>query len=136
MNPGVRLAMWSGPRNLSTALLRSFGNRVDCAVSDEPFYAHYLAATGVDHPGRDEVLASQERDWRQVAAHLTGEIPAGKTLWYQKHMAHHLLEGMEGVWFGKLHHAILIRRPEKVIAAVGRAVLKRDRCPRRSRDRV
>ncbi len=122
MNSELRLAMWSGPRNLSTALLRSFGNRADCVVADEPFYAHYLAVTGIDHPGRDEVLASQEHDWRKVAAHLMGEIPEGKTLWYQKHMAHHLLTGMEGDWFGKLHHAILIRRPERVIASFARVI--------------
>jgi hypothetical protein len=60
----VRIAMWSGPRNLSTALMRSFGNRPDCAVTDEPFYAAYLKLTGLDHPMRQEILAHHESDWR------------------------------------------------------------------------
>ena len=66
------IAMWSGPRNLSTALMRSFGNRSDCAVSDEPFYAAYLTLSGVDHPMREEVLASQPTDWRAVAEAVAG----------------------------------------------------------------
>ena len=62
----LRIAMWSGPRNLSTALMRSFGNRADCFVTDEPLYAHYLKSTGVAHPGAAEVIATQEHDWRRV----------------------------------------------------------------------
>ena len=75
----TRVAMWSGPRNVSTALMRSFGARADTVVVDEPLYAHYLAATGLDHPGRDEVLASQPTRWQDVAAALTGPLPAGAT---------------------------------------------------------
>ena len=82
----IRIAMWSGPRNLSTAMMRAFENRPDCAVSDEPFYAAYLAETGLDHPMRGEVLASQATDWRDVAAALEGPAPGGAPLWYQKHM--------------------------------------------------
>jgi hypothetical protein len=78
--------MWSGPRNISTAMMRSFENRADTAVVDEPFYAAYLAATGLDHPMRDEVLASQSRDWGQVIADLTGQAPDGAAVFYQKHM--------------------------------------------------
>ena len=74
----VRIAMWSGPRNISTALLRAFGQRADTAVCDEPLYAHYLLATGAPHPGRDEVIAAHDSDWRQVAAWLTGPVPGGK----------------------------------------------------------
>ena len=86
--------MWSGPRNLSTAMMRSFGNRADCAgVMDEPFYAAYLAASGKDHPMREAVLASQPQDWRAVArACATVAVPAGRIV-YQKQMTHHMLPG-------------------------------------------
>ena len=91
--------MWSGPRNLSTAMMRSFGNRADCAaVRDEPFYAAYLAASGKEHPMRAEVLASQPQDWRAVArACASGEVPPGRIL-YQKHMTHHMLPGFGLDW--------------------------------------
>lgn len=113
-----RLAVWSGPRNLSTALMRSFSARSDCVVSDEPFYAAYLAATGLDHPGREAVLASQPVDWRDVARRLsTGTAPAERPLWYQKHMAHHMREDMLGSWLDRLEHAFLIRHPARVISS-------------------
>ena len=86
-----RIAMWSGPRNLSTALLRSWGNRADAWVVDEPLYAFYLARTGKDHPGREAVIASQPTDWRRVADRLGEEAVPGRSVFYQKHMAHHLL---------------------------------------------
>ena len=85
----VRIAMWSGPRNISTAMMRAFENRPDCAVVDEPFYAAYLAETGLDHPMRAEVLASQAQDWRVVAqAAGRGRAGGGR---YQKHAAHRAL---------------------------------------------
>src|SRR6185295_18580094 len=87
----VRIAMWSGPRNLSTALMRSFGNRPDCVVSDEPFYAAYLQISGLDHPMREEILRCHESDWRKVDAELAGPPPDGRRVWYQKHMTHHML---------------------------------------------
>src|SRR5688572_30721686 len=87
----VRIAMWSGPRNISTALLRSWENREDTVVVDEPFYANYLARTGVDHPGREEVITAGETDWRRVIDSLIGPLPNGSSISYQKHMAHHLL---------------------------------------------
>src|SRR3954469_24965646 len=90
----TRVAMWSGPRNISTAMMRSFGSRADTVVVDEPLYAHYLAVTGLDHPGRDAVLASQPNRWQDVAAALTGPPPAGAAVHYQKHVAHHLLPDM------------------------------------------
>ena len=80
MNPPIRIAMWSGPRNISTAMMRAFGNRADCAVSDEPFYGAYLHATGLDHPMREAVIASQPKDWREVAAALTGPAPAASAI--------------------------------------------------------
>jgi hypothetical protein len=114
----LRIAMWSGPRNISTALMRSFGSRPDTAVTDEPLYAHYLVVTGVQHPGRDEVIADQEIDWRKVTATLTGPVPGGRTIWYQKHMAHHLLPVVGREWLDHLTHAFLIREPEEMLASL------------------
>jgi hypothetical protein len=113
----VRLAMWSGPRNISTALMRSFGARADTLVVDEPLYAHYLDRTGLEHPGRSEILASQPTDWRTVADQLTGDLPAGLGLHYQKHMAHHLLPDIGREWLTRLTHAYLIRDPAHVVAS-------------------
>ena len=113
----LRIAMWSGPRNISTAMMRAFENRPDCAVSDEPFYAAYLAATGADHPMRAEVLASQPTDWREVAAAMAGPAPEGAPIWYQKHMAHHMLPGFGLGWADACTNVFLIRRPERVLAS-------------------
>lgn len=117
-----RIATWSGPRNISTAMLRSWGSRPDTFVTDEPLYGPYLAATGADHPGRDEVIADQGADWRPVVAWLTGEIPAGKPVWYQKHMAHHLLPDMDRDWIHQLDNAFLIREPGEVIRSYVKVV--------------
>jgi hypothetical protein len=111
----MRIAVWSGPRNISTAMMRAWENRGDSAVSDEPLYAHYLAHTGLDHPGRAEVIAAGETDWRRVAAHLTGPVPEGKAFWYQKHMTHHLLPHIAREWLGGLRHVFLIRDPRAVL---------------------
>jgi Sulfotransferase domain len=111
----LRLAIWSGPRNISTAMMRAWENRGDCAVVDEPLYAHYLAHSGLDHPGREEIIASGETDWRKVAARLTGPVPEGKAIWYQKHMAHHLLPHIGRGWLAELSHAFLIRDPREVL---------------------
>ncbi|GGK81275.1 branched chain amino acid aminotransferase [Mangrovihabitans endophyticus] len=112
--------MWSGPRNISTAMMRSFGSRADTVVVDEPLYAHYLAVTGLDHPGRDAVLAGQPHRWQDVAAALTGPVPGDATVFYQKHMAHHLLPGVGRSWLGALTHAYLIRDPEHVVSSYAR----------------
>jgi hypothetical protein len=113
----LRLAMWSGPRNISTAMMRAWENRGDCAVVDEPLYAHYLAHTGLDHPGREQVIAAGETDWRKVAAHLTGPVPDGKAIFYQKHMTHHLLPHIGRAWLGELTHVFLIRDPRAVLVS-------------------
>lgn len=115
-----RIAMWSGPRNISTAMMRSFGSRPDTAVSDEPLYAHYLKVTGIPHPGRDDVLARHEPDWRKVTATLAGPVPDGRTIWYQKHMAHHLLPMIGRDWLDALTHAFLIREPDEMLASLVR----------------
>jgi hypothetical protein len=113
----TRVAMWSGPRNVSTALMRSFGARADTLVVDEPLYAYYLAATGIDHPGRADVLASQPNRWQDVATALTGPLPAGVAVHYQKHMAHHLLPEVGRDWLAGFAHAYLIRDPAHVVAS-------------------
>lgn len=116
-NP-LRLAMWSGPRNISTAMMRSWGNRDDTFVCDEPLYAHYLRETGVAHPGREEVIAHQENDWRKVAAWLSGPVPENKAIFYQKHMAHHLLPDISRDWLSNLTHCFLIREPREMLTSL------------------
>ncbi len=118
----VRIAMWSGPRNISTAMMRSFSSRADTAVVDEPFYASYLMHTGIDHPMRDEVIASQPTDWRDVVATMTGPVPHGRSVFYQKHMTHHMLPEFGLDWLPAMRHAFLIRDPAAVLASY---VLKR-----------
>ena len=114
---GLRIAMWSGPRNISTAMMRAWENREDTAVIDEPFYAHYLLATGVQHPGRDDVIAAQENDAAEVAAMLTGPIPGNRPIWYQKHMTQHMLPEMSLDWLDQLSNCFLIREPAAVVAS-------------------
>jgi hypothetical protein len=116
----VRIAMWSGPRNISTALMRAWENREDCCVVDEPFYACYLHATGLEHPMREEVLASQPREWRAVMDQLTAPLPDGIGLQYQKHMTHHMLAPLEEEWLATARHAFLIRDPFEVVASYAR----------------
>ncbi len=113
----LRIAMWSGPRNISTALMRSWGNRADTAVIDEPLYAFYLHATGKKHPVAAEVIAAGEPDWRQVTSRLTSANPEGKKIVYQKQMTHHLLPAIERNWLGRLTNCFLIRDPSEVIVS-------------------
>lgn len=115
---GLRIAVWSGPRNVSTALMRSWGNRPDTFVVDEPFYAYYLLATGAPHPGREEVIAHHETDWRKVIEYLTGDIPHGKKIFYQKHMTHHMLPEIDRSWFADVVHCFLIRDPREVLLSL------------------
>ena len=113
----MRIAMWSGPRNLSTAMMYSFGARTDCAAWDEPFYAAYLAKTGLDHPMRAEILAAGNVDAEMVARQCLGDIPDGRSVFYQKHMTHHMIDGFDRSWIGKVTNIFLIRDPAKVIAS-------------------
>lgn len=113
----IRIAMWSGPRNISTAMMRSFENRGDTAVWDEPFYAAYLNTTGLDHPMRDKVIADGETDWRKVIDRVIGPIPNGKSVYYEKHMTHHMIPGVERSWLSQVTNCFLIRRPENVLAS-------------------
>jgi hypothetical protein len=112
----VRIAMWSGPRNISTAMMRAWGNRPDTAVIDEPFYAYYLERTGKDHPVAAEVIAAGETDWRRVARRLTQEpVPGGKRIFFQKQMTHHFLPEVDHEWIVELTNCFLIRDPRDVI---------------------
>jgi hypothetical protein len=117
----VRVAMWSGPRNLSTALMRSFENRPDTIVVDEPFYASYLARTGIDHPGRDSVIASQPTDPAEVVRDLHAPLPAGVNVQYVKHMSHHLLPDDDLGWTRDFVNVLLIRDPAEVVASYVRS---------------
>ena len=109
--------MWSGPRNISTAMMRAWGNRRDTVVIDEPFYAYYLTTTGKNHPGADEVIAAGEINWRKIVACLTGPIPNGKRIFFQKHMTHHFLPEINRDWLGAVTNCFLIRDPREVIAS-------------------
>lgn len=113
----MKIAMWSGPRNLSTAMMYAFAARGDCAVIDEPFYGAYLSRTGIDHPMRPEVIASQPADPMDVAAHLLGPIPDGKPLYYQKHMTLHMIPEFDRGFMRALTNVFLIRHPARVIAS-------------------
>ena len=109
--------MWSGPRNLSTAMMRSFGSRADTFVSDEPFYGAYLKATGDPQAMADQVIAAMDCDWASVARTMTGPCPTGAPIWYQKHMAHHMVGPVAHDDLSGLAHAFLIRDPARVVAS-------------------
>ena len=98
-------------------MMRSWGNRPDTFVCDEPLYAHYLLQTQVAHPGADEVIRSQENDWRKVVTWLTEFVPAGRTIFYQKHMTHHLLPNIDRDWLDRVTNAFLIREPREVVTS-------------------
>ena len=120
MVDGRRLAMWSGPRNISTAMMYSFENRADCRAIDEPFYAHYLEQSGVDHPGAQKVIDSYETDYQKITQMLSGDIPEGASIWYQKHMCHHISTGHELDWIQNLTNCFLIRDPREVLLSLSK----------------
>ena len=113
----IRIAMWSGPRNLSTAMMRSFGSRADTFVSDEPFYGCFLKTSGAQHPMREETITAMECDWNTVMATLRGPTPDGPPVWYQKHMWHHMVGPIGYEDFAGFTHAFLIREPARMIAS-------------------
>ena len=117
-----RIAMWSGPRNISTAMMRSFDSRSDSFVADEPLYAAYLAATGLNHPGREVILREQETNWRRVVNMLLADPPDGATVYYQKHMAHHLTPDVELGWIDELCNVFLIREPAAMLVSLQRVI--------------
>src|SRR5437763_7961973 len=117
--------MWSGPRNISTAIMRAFENRPDAVVVDEPLYAAYLARTGIDHPAREEVIASQPIDLGTAVARLSAPLPPGCTVHYAKHMAHHVSRDMDLDWTLDFRNILLIRDPVEVVSSYVRS---RDSC--------
>lgn len=117
MSTPVRICLWSGPRNISTATMRSFEARGDCAVWDEPFYGVYLKETGLDHPGREETLAAWPTDPDAIAARCAGPAPGGKAEFFQKHMCQHMLDGVDLSWTAACRHVFLIRDPAEVAAS-------------------
>lgn len=115
-----RIAMWSGPRNISTAMMRSFSSRPDCFVSDEPFYAAFLKESGADHPMREEVIASMDTDWFRIAGEMAGDPPDRSPIWYQKQMAHHMVGPVAPDDIKNVTHAFLIRDPQRMVASYAR----------------
>lgn len=111
----IRIAMWSGPRNISTAMMRAWENRLDTFVVDEPFYAHYLSKNRVEHPGREEVLLNGEIDSYKVSQGLVKDISNSHKVYYQKHMTHHLLDSVNRDWMKDVINCFLIRNPKDMI---------------------
>ena len=116
------IAMWSGPRNISTALMRSWASRSDTTVIDEPFYAHYLKFTGYDHPGSDEIIAAYETDWRKVVAGLVGDASSDGQIVYQKHMTQHMLEHIDRSWIAQVSNCFLIRDPRRMLLSFSKVI--------------
>ena len=116
----TRIAMWSGPRNISTAMMYSFDNRPDTFCVDEPLYAHYLARTKIPHPDAQKVIDNGVTDWEKVVESLCGDIPGNADIWYQKHMTHHILPHMELEWLSNLKNCLLIRNPREVILSLSK----------------
>jgi hypothetical protein len=117
----VRVAMWSGPRNISTAMMRAWENRGDTVVVDEPLYAAYLARTGIDHPGREDVLAAQPTDIAAAVTALSAPVPDGVRVHYAKHMAHHLADDEDLGWTAAFRNVLLVRDPREVVASYVRS---------------
>ncbi len=112
------ILMWSGPRNISTAMMRSWENRLDTHVHDEPFYAFYLQNTDYEHPGAEEVIAAYPTNWRDVVQQVAAPPPPGKTIYYQKHMTHHMLPQVDLAWILPLTNAFLIREPRLMLISL------------------
>lgn len=117
MSDPVRIAMWSGPRNISTAMMRAWENRSDTAVWDEPLYGHYLQHTGIDHPMREEIISATETNWQTIVDQLVGPVPGGKSIYFQKHMTLHLMDHIDRDWMDNVVNCFLIRDPAEVIAS-------------------
>tara|TARA_B100001057_G_scaffold171070_1_gene171865 strand:+ start:19052 stop:19771 length:720 start_codon:yes stop_codon:yes gene_type:complete len=113
----MKIACWSGPRNISTALMRSWSSRNDTFVSDEPFYAYYLKKTGLNHPMAKQIVEYYPSSYSDIITYLEQEIPYSKSIWYQKHMAHHLLDSEDINWINNFKNCFLIRHPKKVISS-------------------
>ena len=113
----MNLAVWSGPRNISTALMYSFGNRDDFEIIDEPFYSNYLIETGLDHPMREEIILSQPENVDQIILTLSQKRTIGGKSLYQKHMSQHMTNSIPRNWFDQVKHIFLLRHPARVISS-------------------
>lgn len=111
------VACWSGPRNISTALMRSWSSRKDTYVTDEPFYAYYLKETQINHPMYEKIINHYFSDYDKIVNQLLSEVPNKKIIWYQKHMAHHLIDLTKLDWIKKCENCILLRHPKEVISS-------------------
>ena len=111
------VACWSGPRNISTALMRSWSSRKDTHVTDEPFYGYYLKETQINHPMREKIINLYFSDYDEIVNNLINEVPNKKNIWYQKHMAHHLIDLSKIDWIKKCENCILLRHPKEVISS-------------------
>ena len=111
------VACWSGPRNISTALMRSWSSRRDTYVTDEPFYAYYLKETQINHPMHEKIINHYLSDYDEIVDYLISEVPNQKHIWYQKHMAHHLIDLTKIDWIKKCENCILLRHPKEVISS-------------------
>jgi len=111
----IRIAMWSGPRNISTAMMRSWGSRSDTFVIDEPYYAYYLSQNDLEHPGRDEVISEGELDSDKVSQGLVNDTKDSCSIYYQKHITHHLLDSIDREWMKSVINCFLIRDPKDMI---------------------
>ena len=111
------VACWSGPRNISTALMRSWSSRSDTFVTDEPFYAYYLSETKLKHPMHMEIINKYSTDYIKIVNYLNSKTPDGKKIWYQKHMAHHILNLNDIEWITNFENCILLRHPKEVISS-------------------
>ena len=112
-----KIAMWSGPRNISTAMMRAWENRADCVVIDEPLYGYYLSETGMDHPGADDIIKDQGSCWQPVVERCLKDPKGGESMFFQKHMTMHMLPEVSRDWLAKLNNCFLIRCPEEVVAS-------------------
>lgn len=109
------VAMWSGPRNISTAMMRAWENRSDCNVVDEPFYAHFLEHTGIDHPMGDRIMEHHETDLAKTLAFVTKKPATG--VFYQKHISTHMLDHIPLDWLASVENIFLIRDPRFMVAS-------------------
>jgi len=114
----LRICLWSGPRNVSTALMYAFAQRSDTRALDEPLYAHYLRVSGANHPVREEVLASMENDGERVVQDVILG-PCAHPVLFMKQMAHHLVEIDRG-FLKQTANVLLIRDPIKMLPSLAK----------------
>lgn len=114
-----RLCLWSGPRNVSTALMYSFAQRKDTRVVDEPLYAHYLRVSGLEHPGRAAILAGQENDGQRVVERMLE--PWDRPVVFFKQMAHHLVD-LDLEFLDEVQSLFLIRNPAEVLVSFAKVI--------------